>query len=109
MVKYSKEEKHEMKLLTTYLWFKKAINGGLLKCIEKDNMNQAPVNFKNVTFNHETFTLTVNFNNGTTREIILPINYGVELVEPENNPDYKGFQRIGLWDTENMYCFDAQF
>ncbi len=108
MSKYTKKGEREIISVATFIFFQQAHNGGLCKFIEKDNLDQSTRHFKKGAFDHETNKLTIEFDNETT-VISLPKNFGVEFVEPENNPDHLGYHRMGVWDYNNIYVFDAQW
>lgn len=108
MNKSNNQMVQEFKLMTVSLFLQKAVNGGICKVVERENLNQEPKHFNKASFDHETCKLSIEFDD-ETRVVELPKNFGIEMVEPEDNPDYKGYQRMGVWDTQSMYCFDAQW
>jgi len=108
MSNYSKKTEQEVKLLAASMFLQKAVNGGTCKVVERKNMNQEPKHFNKASFDHETCKLSIEFDD-ETRVVELPKNFGIEMVEPEDNPDYKGYQRMGVWNTQSMYMFDTQW
>jgi len=108
MINYDKKTEQDFKLLAVNLFLQKAVNGGTCKIVERKNMNQEPKHFNNANFDGDSCKLTIEFED-ETREVNFPKNFGIEMVEPENNPDYKGYQRMGIWDNQSMYMFDAQW
>jgi len=108
MDNYSNKVEQDVKLLAVNLFLQKAINGGTCKVVERKNMNQEPKHFNKASFDDETCKLSIEFDDGK-RVVTLPKNFGIEMVEPEDNPDYKGYQRMGVWDNQSMYMFDVKW
>ena len=96
----------QIKLATTSLFLEKAVKGGLMKHISREN-NKAiskNVHFKKASFDTDKYQIMVALNDGTTKQIALPKNYGIEMVDAKDNPDYEGFQRMGVWDNQSQEC-----
>ena len=101
----------QIKLATTSLFLEKAVKGGLMKHISREN-NKAiskNVHFKKASFDTDKYQIMVTLDDGTIEKTVLPESYGIEMVDAKDNPDYEGFQRMGVWDNQNMYCFDAKW
>jgi hypothetical protein len=101
----------QIKLATTSIFLEKAVNGGLLKCVgmEKDQVIEKNVHFTRASFDTDKYQIMVTLDDGTIEKTVLPESYGIEMVDAKDNPDYEGFQRMGVWDNQNMYCFDAKW